>query len=76
MNITEFVISLVSDYNAIIRAAAMSLNFTTSQAFHILSIPFDGISMSNLSQRLGLDASTLTRNIKKLEKWRNTIDIA
>jgi DNA-binding MarR family transcriptional regulator len=30
-------------------------------------IPFDGISMSGLAHRFGLDNSTLTRNIQKLE---------
>ena len=31
-------------------------------------IPVDGISMSGLANKLGLNTSTLTRNIQKLEK--------
>ena len=62
----EFLINLIIDYNSLIRRAASSFNISSSQAFNILSIPFDGISMSLLSEKLGLDTSTLTRNINKL----------
>ena len=68
MNITELLTSLASGTNAIIRSVASNLNLTASQAFSLLLIPFDGISMSNLAYKLGLDNSTLTRNIQKLEK--------
>ena len=68
MNVSEFLSDLAVHYNAIVRQAASSLGLTKSQAFHLISIPHDGISMSRLSHRLGLDASTLTRNIQKLEK--------
>ena len=68
MNITELLTDLASGTNAIIRSTASSFNLTASQAFHLLLIPFDGISMSALALRLGLDNSTLTRNIQKLEK--------
>ena len=68
MNITEFLTDLASGTNAIIRSTASSFNLTASQAFHLLLIPFDGIPMSALALRLGLDNSTLTRNIQKLEK--------
>ena len=68
MNITELLTDLASGTNAIIRSTASSFNLSASQAFHLLSIPFDGIPMSNLALRLGLDNSTLTRNIQKLEK--------
>ena len=54
--------------NAIIRRVAAKFNLTTSQVYHLLSIPFDGIPISGLAHRLGLDNSTLTRNIQKLEK--------
>ena len=69
MKTAEFVINLVSGYNAIIRLEASRLNLTLSQALHLLSIPFDGIAISKLAQKLGLDTSTLTRNIQKLEKF-------
>ena len=68
MNVAELLADLASGTNAIIRASASRLNLTTSQAFHLLSIPYDGISMSGLAHKLGLDNSTLTRNIQKLEK--------
>ena len=68
MNITELLTDLASGTNAIIRSTASSFSLTASQAFHLLSIPYDGIPMSDLALRLGLDNSTLTRNIQKLEK--------
>ena len=68
MNVAELLVDLTSSTNAIIRSVASKLDLTVSQAFHLLSIPFDGIPMSRLAHRLGLDNSTLTRNIQKLEK--------
>ena len=73
MNITEFVIDLVAKYNAIIRFSASHFNLTFSQALLILSIPFDGISMTKLARKLGLDNSTLTRNVQGL-KQLNIVD--
>ena len=70
MNIPELLADLVTHYNALIRAAAAQLDLTASQAFNHLSIPHDGIPMSKLAHKLGLDASTLTRNIQKLEKMQ------
>ena len=67
MNVISQLADLASSTNAIIRNAASNFNLTASQAFHLLSIPFDGIPMSSLAHRLGLDNSTLTRNIQKLE---------
>ena len=68
MNLAELLLDLTTHNNAIIRSAASKLNLTVSQAFHLVSIPHDGIPMSKLAHKLGLDASTLTRNIQKLEK--------
>ncbi len=68
MNISELLSDLTVHYNAIIRQAASHLGLTASQALHLISIPHNGISMSHLSRKLGLDTSTLTRNIQKLEK--------
>ena len=67
MNIPELLTDLTTHYNALIRNAASQLNLTASQAFHLLSIPHDGIPMSQLAHKLALDTSTLTRNIQKLE---------
>ena len=67
MNLSELLVDLTTHYNALIRSAASRLHLTASQAFHLISIHHDGIPMSKLAHRLGLDASTLTRNIQKLE---------
>jgi len=68
MNIPELLTNLTTHYNAIFRQYSSRLSLTASQAFHLLSIPVNGISMSGLANKLGLDTSTLTRNIQKLEK--------
>jgi DNA-binding MarR family transcriptional regulator len=68
MNIPELLTNLTTHYNAVLRQYSSQLSLTTPQAFHLLSIPVDGISMSGLANKLGLDTSTLTRNIQKLEK--------
>ena len=67
MNLPELLVDLTTHYNALIRSAASQLNLTVSQAFHLISIPHTGIPMSTLAHKLGLDNSTLTRNIQKLE---------
>ena len=67
MNLPELLADLTTHYNALIRSSASQLQLTASQAFHLISIPHDGIPMSKLAHKLGLDASTLTRNIQKLE---------
>ena len=68
MNISELLSDLTVHYNGIIRQTASHLGLTASQAFHLISIPHGGISMSHLSRKLGLGTSTLTRNIQKLEE--------
>ena len=68
MNIPELLTNLTTHYNAIFRQYSSRLSLTAPQAFHLLSIPVDGISMSGIANKLGLDTSTLTRNIQKLEK--------
>ena len=68
MNIPELLTNLTTHYNAVLRQYSSKLSLTAPQAFHLLSIPSDGVSMSGLANKLGLDTSTLTRNIQKLEK--------
>jgi len=68
MNIPELLTNLTTHYNALFRQYSSQLSLTAPQAFHLLSIPVDGISMSGLANKLGLDTSTLTRNIQKLEQ--------
>ncbi len=67
MNIPELLTDLTTHYNALIRHYASQLFLTAPQAFHLLAVSTDGISMSVLAHKLGLDNSTLTRNIQKLE---------
>ena len=67
MNIPELLTDLTTHYNALIRYYASQLSLTAPQAFHLLAVSTDGISMSGLAHKLGLDNSTLTRNIQKLE---------
>tara|TARA_X000000368_G_scaffold417545_1_gene414251 strand:+ start:1262 stop:1681 length:420 start_codon:yes stop_codon:yes gene_type:complete len=66
MNVAELLTNLTTHYNAIIRSLAQRQSLTCSQAFLLLNIPFDGITMSTLAYKLGIDNSTLTRNINKL----------
>lgn len=67
MNIPELLANLTTNYNAIFRQYSSRLSLTAPQASHLISIPVGGISMSGLAAKLGLDTSTLTRNIQKLE---------
>ena len=67
MNLPELLTDLTTHYNALIRYYASRLSLTAPQAFHLLAVSTDGISMSGLAHKLGLDNSTLTRNIQKLE---------
>lgn len=66
MNVAELLINLTTHYNAIIRSIAQKQSLTCSQALLLLNIPFDGITMTKLAYKLGIDNSTLTRNINKL----------
>ena len=68
MGLTEFIIDITSNINALIRKISSKHKLTHSQTFHLFNIPYDGISMSKLANKLSLDNSTLTRNIQKLEK--------
>ena len=51
-----------------VRQLSSKFELTLSQTLVLLSIPFDGITISNLSEKLGIDISTMTRNIKRIEK--------
>ena len=49
-----------------LRLIAKSMNISYSQLIILLNIPIDGISLSALSSNVGIDNSTLTRNIEKI----------
>lgn len=68
MSFTDLLADVAIETNARIRHVAANLGLSASQAYHLLVIPFNGIAMSALAKKLGLDASTLTRNIHNLEK--------
>jgi len=76
----EQLVNFIQYMNSMIREIAYNFNLTPSQYFTIKNINSDGISMSDLSLTLGLDNSTLTRNINKLidkglvQKHRSTSD--
>ena len=67
MNVSEHLNEITIYINALVRNKAAELNLTTSQALQLLAIPYGGITMSQLSLKMGLDNSTMTRNIKNLE---------
>ena len=64
----EELIDLTSSFLVIFRNIAKKHSITSSQSFIILAVDIHGTSMTSLSNKLGLDASTMTRNIEKLEK--------
>ena len=66
MYFTEIINRLVVQLGAVFRSVASKRKLTFSQTLTLLSIPFDGIAISSLANLLGLDTSTLSRNIDKL----------
>ena len=49
------------------REIGNNIGLTLAQVQLLLAVPFSSISMTELSQILGIDNSTLTRNLNKLE---------
>ena len=68
MNYGEFITSFLIDLQRLFRSDIILKDITYSQVLAIISIPNDGIEMSKLAQKLGLDNSTITRLIMRLEK--------
>ena len=67
MNHGEFLISFLIDLQRIFRTEVVPKDLPYSQVQAIVIIPSDGIEMSELSWTLGLDNSTVTRLIERLE---------
>ena len=63
MEFGELLKQFLIDLQSLFRTSTKKLNVTLSQITLISSIPIDGINMSNLSHRIGVDNSTLTRLI-------------
>ena len=64
----EELLDLTSTFTSIFRKIAKNKKISLSQAFILLLIDSQGSSMSRLAYQIGLDNSTMTRNIEKLEK--------
>ena len=68
MNYGEFVSSFLIDLQRLFRSDVLMKDMTYSQVLAIISIPNDGVEMSELARKLGLDNSTITRLVVRLEK--------
>ena len=75
MNITENLSDISLHYFALVRRLSSKFDLTLSQSLILLYIPFDGVTISNLSQKLGIDISTMTRNIQRIEKKKLIIRV-
>ena len=81
MILSDHFISLNTKLTAIFRIISYRYNLSFSQYCIIMKIHSSGISMSDLANSLGLDKSTLTRNINILinrdivEKYRDSKDL-
>ena len=80
MEFGELLKQFLIDLQSLFRTSTKKLNVTLPQITLISSIPIDGINMSTLSYRIGVDNSTLTRLIdilirnKIVRKIRNPND--
>ena len=64
----ELIHLLFIDLNALLRKNVVIRGATFQQVLGITAIPFDGIEMTALSKALGIDNSTCTRLIIRLER--------
>ena len=71
MQVAEVIRDLACQLQAFIRNLAGAHSLSPTQAQILFTIPTDGLSMSALAKRLGLDASTMTRIIANmvLQGW-------
>jgi DNA-binding MarR family transcriptional regulator len=68
MNSGELLNQLLIDLQSLFRTSFRKKKFTLSQISLISSIPTNGIEMTSISSYLGIDNSTLTRNVNVLIK--------
>ena len=68
MNLIEHLSDISLNYFALLRKLSSKYDLTLSQALLLLYVPSDGISVSDLSEKLGIDISTMTRNIQRINK--------
>ena len=80
MEFSELLKQFLIDLQCLFRTQLKHLNLTLPQIMLISSIPIDGIDMTSLSRKLGIDNSTLTRLIRILlengivKKTSNPVD--
>ena len=74
MYLAEQIHEINNNYSKLLRIIASKNNITFEQSKLLINIPFDGIMLSDLASILGIDNSTLTRNINKLLS-KNYLDI-
>ena len=67
MNISENLSDISLHYFALIRKISSKFELTLSRTLVLLYVPFDGITISDLSNKLGIDISTMTRNIQRIQ---------
>ena len=68
MEFSELFTQLLIDLQSVFRKNNKDLPISLSQAVLLLSIPRDGIIMSELAIRVGVDNSTLTRLIQTMDE--------
>lgn len=68
MNLDEQYNEFCLNFLRALKKCGSLLSLTHSQALCIYAIPFDGISQSELANKLSLDISTLSRNLDKLKR--------
>ena len=68
MEFPELFTQLLIDLQSVFRKNNKDLSISLSQAVLLLSIPRDGIIMSDLAIRVGVDNSTLTRLIQTMDE--------
>ena len=67
MDFSEQIQEISSHINGITRKAAAKHNVSFAQAQFLLRVPSEGISISEFSNLIGIDISTMSRNVNKLE---------
>ena len=68
MNQGELFTAFLVDLQRIFRTEVVPKNLSYSQVLAIIIIPDDGIEMSELARALGLENSTITRLVTRLER--------
>ena len=68
MNLIELSGNFCNNYLFCLKKASQDLNITLSQSLCLITIPFNGISQTNLASKLNLDLSTLSRNLNRMIK--------